>query len=255
MDKKTITTIAIVLVVLGAGYAVARPAGNALWNGVMGHGPGMMSNYGQGNGFWGGMMGQGSGMMANYGQGYGSGGGMMGSGYGCGMAGYGYTGSGNGVTSDPISIEAKGSLEKYIEGNPDLEISEIMEFQYNFYAEIEEESTGIHAFELLVNKYTGAITPEMGPNMMWNTKYGHMNQGIEAENTITGEQAIEYAQEYLDRVMPGQKADDAHAFYGYYTLHVLEDDKIYGMLSVHGQTGAVWYHNWHGEFIEMLEVH
>jgi len=31
---------------------------------------------------------------------------------------------------------------------------------------------------VLINKQTGSIYPEMGPNMMWNTKYGMMRAGI-----------------------------------------------------------------------------
>jgi hypothetical protein len=40
---------------------------------------------------------------------------------------------------------------------------------------------------------------------------------------------------------------------GYYTIHTLRDGKIEGMLSVHGTTGQVWYHTWHGGFIRMEE--
>ncbi len=44
MNTKTIVAVAIILVVLGAGYALARP-GNVIWNGMMGGnwpGSGMM---------------------------------------------------------------------------------------------------------------------------------------------------------------------------------------------------------------------
>ena len=37
-----------------------------------------------------------------------------------------------------------------------------------------ERLGGIHAFELLIDRHSGAVYPEPGPNMMWNTKYGHM---------------------------------------------------------------------------------
>jgi hypothetical protein len=33
----------------------------------------------------------------------------------------------------------------------------------------------------------------------------------------------------------------------------LEDGDIQGMLSVHSATGQVWYHTWHGGFIQMIE--
>ncbi len=253
MNMKTIAAIAAILVVLGAGYAVARPAGGAFWNnmmsgfgtgyGMMGSG-GMMGGYGPGNS----MMGYyGGGMMGNYRSTTGGTG-------GCG--GYG-TSAGYGDNTTPITIEkAKESVEKYLAstGNDDLQLSEVMEFDNNFYAEVKEKSTGVHAFELLVNRYNGAVMPEMGPNMMWNIKYGHMNQGVQAEASVNAEQAQDYAQKYLDKALPGTRADKPEAFYGYYTLHVLKDGKISGMLSVNSNTGAVWYHSWHGKFVKMLEV-
>ena len=47
--------------------------------------------------------------------------------------------------------------------------------------------------------------------------------------------------------------DEAEAFYGYYTLHILKNGQVEGMLSVNGYTGAVWYHTWHGPFLGMKE--
>lgn len=265
MNIKTILTIAAVLVVLGAGIAVARPAANdgGFWNGMMGGlnngingimGYGMM---GQGNGY-GGMMGQANGYGGMMGQANGYGG-MMGPGTGNGTtSGCGLSGTA-GISNDaaPITIEqAKDSVEKYLAttGNTDIVLTEVLEFDNNFYAGVKEKSTGTHAFELLVNKYTGAVVPEMGPNMMWNTKYGHMTLNTQESSTVTEKQAIEIAQKYLDTELPGTEVEDADTFYGYYTLEVKKDDKLYGMLSVNANTGAVWYHNWHGTFIKILEV-
>lgn len=183
---------------------------------------------------------------------------MMGPGYGMGgmMSGFGSRGySGYGTSANPITLEeAKEAVERYIAGNADLKLTEVMEFDNHFYAEVEEKSTGIHALELLINRYTGTVIPEMGPNMMWNTKYGHMALGTTAEATVTEEQVLEYAQKYLDAALPGTKAGEADAFYGYYTIHVLKDGNVYGMLSVNSYTGQVWYHSWHEKFINILEV-
>lgn len=250
MNAKTSVAIAAILVVLGAGYAVARPDGG-FWNGMMGgygqgYGNGMMGNSGGMMGGYGGMMG--------YGTGYGSG--MMGSGNGAGYCGADY-GASYGVNAAPITIEkSKEYIEQYLAatGNSDLKISEVMEFDNNFYAGVKEKSTGAHAFELLVNKYTGAVSPEMGPNMMWNTKYGHMGWNAPSQATVTKEQALGIAQEYLGRALPGTKTGDADEFYGYYTIEVTKDGKIYGMLSVNSNTGAVWYHSWHGAFVKILEA-
>jgi len=40
---------------------------------------------------------------------------------------------------------------------------------------------------------------------------------------------------------------------GPYTVHTLRDGEIDVMLSVHGTTGQVWYHTWHGGFVQMIE--
>lgn len=195
-----------------------------------------------------GSWGMGPGMMGGYG--FGHMGGMMG-GYG-----YGYSGTGSPLTLD----QAVEAAEKYVTafGNSDLELAEVMEFSNHFYAEVEEKSTGVHAFELLVDRRTGSVTPEPGPNMMWNTKYGHMGWGwgqTAEAMTVTPEQARTAAQQWLDANLPGTTAAaEADAFYGYYTVHVLTDGEIYGMLSVNGYTGQVWYHTWHGTFVEMKEL-
>ncbi len=253
MKTKTIAAIAAVLVVLGAGYALAGPANDGFWNGMMGYGNG----YGYGNGM---MNGNGGMMNANSGYGgmMGGNGGMMNAngGNGSGHCGAGYD-AGYGVNTRPITIgEAKTAVEQYLAttGEADLKVTEVIEFDNNFYAGVREKSTGIHAFELLVNKYTGAVFPEMGPNMMWNTKYGHMNWNTATQTTVNEEKALEIAQDYLDRSLPGTKVADAYTFYGYYTIEVTKDGKLYGMLSVNSNTGAIWYHNWHGAFVKILEV-
>jgi hypothetical protein len=221
-------------------------------------------------GRWSGMMGRGgagigptTGITGTMPYGYGPGGCPM---YGGG--GWGYPG-----TSTPISMDqAIQAASQYVAayGNSDLTLTEVMEFTNNFYAEVAEKSTGIHAFELLINRYTGAVSPEPGPNMMWNTKYGHMGGLIGGmmggmmggrwgqpggAMTVTPEQAKQKAQQWLNTYLPGTAvAEDADPFYGYYTIHVLKDGQVYGMLSVNGYTGQVWYHTWHGDFIGLQEL-
>ncbi len=153
--------------------------------------------------------------------------------------------------------------ERYLTSlnSPDLAVGEIMEFEQNFYAVYYERSTGIGAFEMLVDKSTGRVFPEYGPNMMWNTKYGHggmmggWSRTPSGQMSIDHDEAILMAQEFLDHSYPGTIAEDTHPFYGYYTIHVIKDGEIYGMLSVNGYDGAVWYHNWHGSYIQSRSVH
>jgi hypothetical protein len=183
-------------------------------------------------------------------------GGMMGSG---GMMGPGepYETGGKRITMDEATSIVENYLQQY--GNTDLKADEIMEFQYNFYVQFSEKGTGIGAFEALIDPYTGDMYPEPGPNMMWNTRYGMMSgmmwgtPAINAPMSVTAEEAEQYAQKFVDGYLPGAKVGDAERFYGYYTLHVLKDGQIYGMLSVNGYTGQVWYHSWHGQFLGMEE--
>ncbi|HLC00935.1 MAG TPA: hypothetical protein VJL33_06425, partial [Candidatus Bathyarchaeia archaeon] len=147
-------------------------------------------------------------------------------------------------------------------GNPDLTATEVEEYAANFYVQIAEKSTGVGAFELLINKYTGSIYPEMGPNMMWNTKYGMMRGGIlggiwgtpTTTMTVTPTQAEANAQQFLTAYYPGTTVGEVTPFYGYYHVMVESEGTTYGMLSVNGYTGQVWYHNWHGAFIQEVDV-
>jgi hypothetical protein len=112
--------------------------------------------------------------------------------------------------------------------------------------------------------------------MMWNTEYspmsgfgsysmmgGMMGNSImggslmgslttNGEISVTGEEAKDIAQQYLDTYLPGMTADEtADPFPGYYTIHVLGDGETSGMLSVNAYNGQVFLHHWHGDFLEM----
>lgn len=146
------------------------------------------------------------------------------------------------------------------QANPDLQITEVMEFEYNFYIDIAEKSTGVHAFEALIDPYTGDMYPEPGPNMMWNTRYGMMSGMIwglpspAAQMSVSGDQAKKLAQQFIDSYIPGGKVNEPERFYGYYTLDFSLSGNTYGMLSVNGYTGQVWYHSWHGAFRQEKEI-
>jgi hypothetical protein len=168
-------------------------------------------------------------------------------------------------TGTPLTItDAKAIAQNYVAslGNLDLTLKQVEEYTANFYVQVNEKSTSNGAFELLVNKYTGSIYPEMGPNPMWNTKYGMMHGGIlggicgtpTTTMTITPTQATTDAQTYLNTYISGATTGDVTTFYGYYTIEILNDTTTYGMLSVNGYTGQVWFHTWHGTFITEVQV-
>jgi hypothetical protein len=164
---------------------------------------------------------------------------------------------------DQATTAVNGYLAKL--GNQDLVLAEVMIFDNNAYARITEKRTGAGALELLVDPVTRAVYPEPGPNMMWNTKYGHMRDMMSrmmggqtrAATTampVSALDAIKAAQAYLNQNLPGAKtAEDADTFYGYYTIDILRGGKTVGMLSVNGYTSQVFVHTWHGNFVEMSE--
>jgi hypothetical protein len=174
------------------------------------------------------------------------------------------TPAGDALTLDEAVKVAEAYIAEW-DSEQALELGEVMQFDNHFYAVAEEAETGRGAFEFLIDPQSGYVVGEPGPNMMWNLRYGmEMGRGMgfsrpsiaEAEEmTVTVDEAREDAQAYLDEVLPGAAIDpeDADTFYGYYTLHVLEDGEIVGMLGVNGYTGQVWLHHWHGDFITMTE--
>jgi hypothetical protein len=289
--NKTLRTVIIVVVVLlgaaalvGTGFAFGRSA----WGMGQYYPGGMMGFYNQDSQYGGMTGGQGG-----YGMMDGSGYGMMGPGMMGNSGGYGMMGGYNSLENvDPLTVEeTRAVVESYLSSfdNDDLSIKEIMIFNNNAYAIIVEESTGIGAFELLVDPVTQAVFPEYGPNMMWNLKYGMMsgfggygmmgpgmmmgNSGfgsnammggfdkdsdlsnVSAELSVSPEEALTAAQRYLDQYSPGVKVSaEITPFYGYYTIDTEKDGEIVGMLSVNGFTGQVFPHTWHGEFIEVVET-
>ena len=151
--------------------------------------------------------------------------------------------------------QAKTLAEQYASSwGLDLRVKEIMEFSNHYYVVIQEDSSGINAFEMLVDKATGRVFLEPGPTMMWNTKYGHMrSKNPTAIMPVSIEQALRNAQEWLDAYFPGARTEKAETFYGYYTIDFSRNNQIIGMLSVNGYSGEVWYHTWHGQFMGMIE--
>jgi len=183
-----------------------------------------------------------------------------------------------------ISItEAQTLAQNYLLqlGNPDLAVRGVDEYAQNFYVTIYERSTNAGAFNLIIDKSTGILSPETGPNISWNTKYssnGYVNApsqngygygfGPGGEGEMGGgsyggtasvpttlmpiilSQATATAQQYLNAYYRGTITGNVKTFYGYYTVEVLNNGDTYGILSVNGYSGQVWYHNWHGNFIQ-----
>ena len=199
---------------------------------------------GQGVGAWGSTA-----RVGMSGSGYGSmGGSMNGSMMGGSMWGAAVTGGG------PVEDlgSARTAAEEFADDlSPGLGVAEVMRFDNQYYAEI-VDADGALVTEALVDPSTGAVQIECGPARMWNTRFGMM-AGSAASGGITASEAEEIARRWL-----ADESDlttgEAELFPGYFTLHTLRDGAVQGMLSVNSTTGEVWYHSWHGEFVEMTEA-
>jgi len=245
MKRTTVFAMALALIALVA-FTIPTfaqgPTGGNPWGGF-----GMMGGYGRGGMMGGFAPGQAITPTTPYGWG-----GMMG--------GYGYAPNATPVTLDQAVTRAQQYVAAY--NNSDLQLDEVEEYAWNFYVVVKEKNTGTGAFQLIVDKSSGAVYPEMGPNMMWNTKYSPMVfmmggwfAQAPSKMTVSAEQARANAEQYLKSYLPNATLDKSvDAFYGYYNLDVLQNDKTFGMLSVNGYTGEVWYHTWHGAFVQSKEI-
>jgi len=177
-----------------------------------------------------------------------------------GMMGSVFNGGGRDIGMDRAVDIAQGVAASYPNGG--LVADEVIEFSNNYYASIRETSTRIGAFEILIDRATGNVVREPGPDMMWNAKYSVMRGGMmgsagftgSGTMTVTARHARDIAQQWLNANRSGSTAKSADPFYGYYTVDFERDGKLVGMLSVHGQSGQVWYHTWHGTFIQLREL-
>jgi hypothetical protein len=185
-----------------------------------------------------------------------------------------------GTTSSGISIDqATTAVQSYLGrmGYSNLAIGTMQEYSNMYYAQIIEQNNGTGAFELAINKTTGAVSPMQGPTIMWNTKYGVTSTGMMGYLTSTSggqgmmggggmmtwlrgkpttnmaismEQARTIAQQYLDANYTGTTVGQMAIYYGYYTMQVLRDGNVIGMMSVYGNTGQVTYYSWMGTFMQ-----
>lgn len=206
-----------------------------------------------------------------------SGTGMMG---GMGMMGGPFSASARPVSmNQAIEILRQWLAAHHLDG---LVLDEVEAYTQNYYGQFKEQSTGRGAIQMLVDRYSSQIMPEMGPNIVWNTKFGQMMMGemmngmgmggmgspgmmgggmMAAPAPQTGnaaqislEDARKAADQFLSGYLPGARVGDGDTFYGYYHFDVLRGIRQVGMLSVNDRTGQVWYHTWHGEFLDKREI-
>ena len=212
-------------------------------------------------------------MQPGYG-GYGPGGmGMMAPGYG-GRGGFGMMGGmgmmgGNMMRvlppdAQPLDdAELRARLDAAARAfGPDVTVDDVMPFTDHTYAQfVGQDGTGLA--EVLVDRYTGVVTPEPGPNMMWNRRtgmgggmmggygmapWGTTPNGAQAQERYDEAGARDLAVTFLAGYLPGAEVLAGQDFPGYVTFDYGRDGRIEGMLSVHLGSGQVWPHTWHGVY-------
>ncbi len=241
---------------VGAGVVVTGLLGTVLAQGMMGQQDNTQGRMGAG------MMGSGMGMMSTYAP------------------------SSRPISQDEARRRAAGFAARYGTG---VKIRDFMVFTQNYYVQIVDTRTGAGLAELLVDRYTGTVQPEFGPNMLWNTRFGmggnvgmmggqtnqsgmmngrnqemsgaaQSGQGMMGNKTYQGTQGVPAAVRYS--MASAQKLADTFVM-GYLpggkVLEGLAFPGYYtfdygrkateGMLSVNASTGEVWVHGWHGVFL------
>src|SRR5450756_701927 len=86
-----------------------------------------------------------------------------------GMMGRAFSGGSGDIGMDRAVRIAQDTAASYAGGS--LAADEVIAFSDNYYASIREKDTGIGAFEILIDRATGNVMREPGPDMMWNAKY------------------------------------------------------------------------------------
>ena len=205
----------------------------------------------------GGHMGPGPGPMPGPGPGPnpGPGWGHMGGGLGSGMAGAGSMIQGmmgNTVSHGYLDVfnpidtpdDARAAIEAFIgASNSNLQISELWEYGTVYKAEL-SDTNGAKAFDIIADKFTGVVMPEMGMSMMLNASYGkglYKTSTFARNLTITPDQATGYAQIFVENNRLGYILETRETYPGYYKFHTKDSAGKYGLdIMVNGYNGEIW---------------
>lgn len=178
-----------------------------------------------------------------------------------GFGGRGSRGFGKAPLGSTNFKSAERVAKSYISGVKGIKLEEMIEFDDSFEAEYKESKTGIGAFEIIIDKSSGTVLPEMGPNMMWNTKYGMTNRfrgfGLRGKTnnklSISIDQAKSIASNYVKSNGIDMSVGQPEVWYGYYEFHLLKGNKPGAQIDVNGLNGDVWYEDWHGPILAIKE--
>jgi hypothetical protein len=133
-------------------------------------------------------------------------------------------------------------------GYADLVVDSVAEYDNGFYALVKEKASGKPALEAFVDPTYGTVSAGRGPEMGWNTKYGKsLHWPLPSGKTITADEAKKVAEQWLDRSRTTAKYDlKVVELPGYYSVQLLENGKLAGVMAVNAYTSQVWYRGGRG---------
>lgn len=243
-----------------AALVVASLAGNSfamMGNGGSGSGNGMMGggSTGGSNGSGGSASGSGSGMMGSGGMGaagmvksVGAGYGMMGAG---GLKTGMYAQTMKRAYLDVLAPIASGpdavtAVQNFLTAaKSSLTISHVWEYQTVYKAEL-ADTTGQLAFDVVADKLTGNVLPEMGLSMMMNASWGRqlqMTPGFGKKLTLTPDDAVTAAMAFVSKnaAVINYNLGTPETYPGYYKFHTTDTSGKPGLdIMVNGYNGGIW---------------
>jgi hypothetical protein len=238
--KSAVIAAVIALAVTGSAHAMMTTTGSGMGSGMMG---GVTGNTGVAAG-------------TSYGMGSGNAGIVAGPGYG--MMGAGGMRSGmllrtmnNGYLDllTPITTpqDAVTAVQSFISAaKSSLKVSAVWEYKTVYKAEL-SDANGQKAFDVLADKLTGAVTPEMGFSMMMNASWGsqlQMTPKFGKKLTLTSDEATTAAQDFVSKnaAVINYNLAAPETYPGYYKFHTTDSASGNpGMdILVNGYNGRIW---------------
>ena len=181
-------------------------------------------------------------------------GGQMGGGMGYGMAGAGGMVSrmmGSTVSQGDLNMlnpinsaqEARAAIQSFIDmSSSSLQISELWEYGTAYMAEL-SDMNGAMAFDVIADKFTGAVGPEMGLSMMMNASYAkgiYKTSRFGKKLTVSEEQATATAQNFVNANGLGYALGTPEDYPGYYKFHTTDSHGFGLEIMVNGYNGTIW---------------
>jgi hypothetical protein len=187
----------------------------------------------------------------------------------CGCA---WGASGNEIYVPLGLTKTKELVDAYLQqfNVPNLVLKEIIVFNNNSYARIEDKSSGINVLELIIDTETDIVLSEYSSSFTWNVMYpsipdsktignikltpsGPVANPAENPLSISPQQAKIMAQQYLKQYKINVRlSKTVEMFSGYYVIEYLHWGKVVGMISINGYTGRAFRRDWHQTFLERM---